>query len=191
MVTGEYQSPNAIPPRRSSTGLGTGYVNPTQPVLTPVPEGSWISQDQPKHSKRPSVSTPPPSRSATDPNTPSSADSVARHVQGVEWTADKERIVLGPFDYLYDHPGKDIRRQFIAAFNAWLKVPEESLAIITKVVGMLHTASLLYVHIDILTVDPSQICSDGCIQCRRCRRLLNPAPRHSCRPQYLWHCPDY
>lgn len=56
---------------------------------------------------------------------------------------DKERIVLGPFDYMYDHPGKDIRKQFIAAFNAWLRVPEESLIIITKVVGMLHTASLL------------------------------------------------
>ena len=53
--------------------------------------------------------------------------------------------MLGPFDYLYGHPGKDIRAQLIAAFNAWLRVPEESLAIITKVIGMLHTASLLYV----------------------------------------------
>jgi len=59
------------------------------------------------------------------------------------WTAEKERILLGPFDYLYGHPGKDIRSQLIAAFNVWLKVPESSLAIITKVVGMLHTASLL------------------------------------------------
>jgi len=59
------------------------------------------------------------------------------------WTAEKERILLGPFDYLYGHPGKDIRSQLIAAFNVWLKVPDSSLAIITKVVGMLHTASLL------------------------------------------------
>jgi geranylgeranyl diphosphate synthase type 3 len=59
------------------------------------------------------------------------------------WTAEKEKILLGPFDYLYGHPGKDIRSQLISAFNCWLKVPEESLAIITKVVGMLHTASLL------------------------------------------------
>jgi hypothetical protein len=59
------------------------------------------------------------------------------------WSAEKERILLGPFDYLYGHPGKDIRAQLIAAFNVWLKVPEESLTIITKVVGMLHTASLL------------------------------------------------
>ena len=47
---------------------------------------------------------------------------------------------------MFDHPGKDVRKQLIAAFNVWLKVPEESLTIITKVVGMLHTASLLYVE---------------------------------------------
>jgi hypothetical protein len=63
------------------------------------------------------------------------------------WTAEKERILLGPFDYLYGHPGKDIRSQLIAAFNVWLKVPDSSLAIITKVVGMLHTASLLCVFL--------------------------------------------
>ncbi|KIW03703.1 hypothetical protein, variant [Verruconis gallopava] len=59
------------------------------------------------------------------------------------WTAEKEGILMGPYDYLYGHPGKDIRAQLIAAFNVWLKVPDSSLAIITKVVGMLHTASLL------------------------------------------------
>jgi hypothetical protein len=59
------------------------------------------------------------------------------------WSSQKEKILLGPFDYLYGHPGKDIRAQLIAAFNAWLRVPEASLSIITKVVGMLHTASLL------------------------------------------------
>jgi geranylgeranyl diphosphate synthase type 3 len=64
---------------------------------------------------------------------------------GVAWTEQKERILLGPYDYLYGHPGKDIRSQCIAAFNLWLKVPPERLEIITKVVGMLHTASLLYV----------------------------------------------
>lgn len=31
------------------------------------------------------------------------------------------------------------------AFNVWLKVPPESLSIISKVVAMLHTSSLLYV----------------------------------------------
>lgn len=143
MVTSELQSPNAIPPRRSSTGVGTGYVNPAQPILTPVPESTWISQEQPKHHKTHSMSTPPSSLNPTDPNTPGSIESVAKHIQGTKWSSDKERIVLGPFDYMYDHPGKNIRKQLIAAFNAWLRVPEESLDIITRVVGMLHTASLL------------------------------------------------
>jgi geranylgeranyl diphosphate synthase type 3 len=89
------------------------------------------------------------------PPTPGSADSIAKHVHGMEWSQEKEKIVLGPFEYLYNHPGKDIRKQFIAAFNAWLKVPEESLVIITKVVGMLHTASLLYVSVWILVLIPT------------------------------------
>ncbi|KAI9664890.1 MAG: geranylgeranyl pyrophosphate synthetase [Bathelium mastoideum] len=59
------------------------------------------------------------------------------------WSAGKERIVAGPFEYLVNHPGKDIRAQLISAFDRWLKVPEVSLVVIKKVVGMLHTASLL------------------------------------------------
>jgi geranylgeranyl diphosphate synthase type 3 len=59
------------------------------------------------------------------------------------WTAEKEKVVTGPFDYLYNQPGKDFRSQLIKAFDAWLEVPQESLEIITKVVGLLHTASLL------------------------------------------------
>jgi len=59
------------------------------------------------------------------------------------WTEDKERILLGPYEYLLGHPGKDIRSQCIAAFNQWLRVPAERLEVITRVVGMLHTASLL------------------------------------------------
>lgn len=66
---------------------------------------------------------------------------------GVAWTEEKERILLGPYDYLEAHPGKDIRSQCIAAFNLWLKVPHERLEVITRVVGMLHTASLLYVFL--------------------------------------------
>jgi len=66
------------------------------------------------------------------------------HQKQVTWSEEKEKILLGPYDYLYGHPGKDIRSQLIAAFNKWLNVPAESLEIITKVVGMLHTASLLY-----------------------------------------------
>jgi len=52
-------------------------------------------------------------------------------------------VLRGPFDYLMSSPGKDFRTQLIKAFDAWLEVPPDSLEIITKVVGMLHTASLL------------------------------------------------
>ncbi|KAH0389382.1 geranylgeranyl diphosphate synthase 1, partial [Aureobasidium melanogenum] len=60
-----------------------------------------------------------------------------------KWPQEKDRILLAPYDYLDGHPGKDIRSLLIGAFNAWLHVPKPSLDIITKVVGMLHTASLL------------------------------------------------
>ena len=60
-----------------------------------------------------------------------------------EWTTKKEKIILGPYDYLFAHPGKDIRSALIQAFNKILKVPEKSLSVIKKVVGMLHTSSLL------------------------------------------------
>ncbi|BDD59827.1 geranylgeranyl pyrophosphate synthetase [Monascus purpureus] len=59
------------------------------------------------------------------------------------WNPQNEKVLMGPYDYMSQHPGKDIRRQLINAFNAWLKVPPESLDIINRVVGMLHTASLL------------------------------------------------
>lgn len=133
MVSDTFKSPNSIPPRKSSTGLGSGHVNHTQPVLKPVAEGSWMS-----HTKKPSNT---PSLTPPDPN--NSAESIARHVNGTIWSQEKERIVMGPYEYLLDSPGKDIRKQLIEAFNAWLDVPPESLAIITNVVGMLHTASLL------------------------------------------------
>ncbi|KAF1921231.1 isoprenoid synthase domain-containing protein [Ampelomyces quisqualis] len=59
------------------------------------------------------------------------------------WTERKENILLAPYEYLAQHPGKDIRGQFIAAFNVWLQVPHESLDVISSVVKLLHTASLL------------------------------------------------
>ena len=63
--------------------------------------------------------------------------------QPVEWTQEKEKIILGPYDYLFAHPGKDIRSALIKAFDSFLRVPPLSLKVITKVVGMLHTSSLL------------------------------------------------
>jgi geranylgeranyl diphosphate synthase type 3 len=128
MVSESLRSPNAIPPRTSSTGQNGLPHNPSKPVLKPVPEGDWISQ------RKPSSSAPDPSKYHKN--------DLAFHGRS-SWSQDKEKILFGPYDYLFAHPGKDIRAQLIAAFNEWLNVPAPSLEVITKVVGMLHTASLL------------------------------------------------
>lgn len=52
-------------------------------------------------------------------------------------------MLMEPYDHLASRPGKEIRSQMIDAFNVWLKVPDEKIKIIHKVIGMLHTSSLL------------------------------------------------
>ncbi|PNS16573.1 hypothetical protein CAC42_73 [Sphaceloma murrayae] len=129
--------PGAIPPRTSSCNAvnGAAIANSTQRISRPaMTEEEWISQ---KKSRR--VSTP--ISSPLSPTDAAQANEILR--QPALWSREKEKILLGPYDYMLGHPGKDIRSQLIASFNVWLKVPEHSLAIITKVVGMLHTASLL------------------------------------------------
>ena len=146
MVSDNLKSPNVIPPRTSSHGIVTNgqHVSSVKPVLRPLSEIDWIAQGKKHtltvshtHSHPASMSTPPP-----DPLMGIGDDLI--HQKQATWSEEKEKILLGPYDYLYGHPGKDIRSQLIAAFNEWLNVPAESLEIITKVVGMLHTASLLY-----------------------------------------------
>ncbi|KAI4211116.1 MAG: hypothetical protein LQ351_006124 [Letrouitia transgressa] len=136
-----FPSPNVIPPRTSSTGLNNTFQNisPAKPVLTPVSEGNWMSSDK-THSAPidpKSIQEDPP------PPPPATNGEIAHDDSTHSWSASKEKILLGPYDYLEDQPGKNVRAQLIAAFNIWLKVPPSSLQIITKVVGMLHTASLL------------------------------------------------
>jgi geranylgeranyl diphosphate synthase type 3 len=166
-----FASPNAIPPRTSSQNIPNAFkYRPS--VLRPLSENAWISQSKKsKHSHNSaelvnnpyspvmsnlnstnanannayshSYPTPAPmSPQSPDPLKGVGDDLIYR--QRSTWTDEKERILLGPFDYLYGHPGKDIRSQLIAAFNKWLRVPPERLEVITRVVGMLHTASLLY-----------------------------------------------
>jgi geranylgeranyl diphosphate synthase, type III len=137
MVPESLRSPNAIPPRTSSTGQNGLNHTPSKPVLRPIPEGDWISQRE-RPSTGPNII---PSNSIPDPSKYYKND-LAFHGRST-WSPDKEKILFGPYDYLFAHPGKDIRAQLIAAFNEWLDVPAPSLEVITKVVGMLHTASLL------------------------------------------------
>ncbi|KAI4269178.1 MAG: hypothetical protein L6R38_007554 [Xanthoria sp. 2 TBL-2021] len=142
-----FPSPNAIPPRTSSTGLYNSFqpvppvmkpVSPTKPVLIPVPESDWIASN-----KQPNVLFPSTTSQGSDPPQKPNHSSTPGPPQPQAWPEHKEQILLGPFDYMVNHPGKDIRKELIAAFNAWLQVPPSSLEIITKVIGMLHTASLL------------------------------------------------
>ncbi|KAH7384342.1 geranylgeranyl pyrophosphate synthetase [Phaeosphaeria sp. MPI-PUGE-AT-0046c] len=175
-----FASPNAIPPRTSSTGIlnGNSLRQHRSSVLRPLSEVDWMSQSKKSktsHSEEGlnahlqqddatqrrytmasqgmnanapaganlevSTSYPTPISPPQDPTKDLGEDLI--YGNGATWTQEKERILLGPYDYLYGHPGKDIRSQCIAAFNLWLKVPPERLEIITGVVGMLHTASLL------------------------------------------------
>ncbi|KAF1829120.1 geranylgeranyl pyrophosphate synthetase [Decorospora gaudefroyi] len=171
-----FASPNAIPPRTSSTGiLNLNADSLKQPsrtsVLRPLSEIDWLAQSKKSktsHAAEPlnahmdmdahdpgslQEHTQPGAVSEGSTNYPTPLSPPSEHAKGigeeliygngVAWTEEKERILLGPYDYLYGHPGKDIRSQCIAAFNLWLQVPAERLEIITKVVGMLHTASLL------------------------------------------------
>lgn len=178
------QSPNAIPPRTSSTGQ-PAHSNTTSPtsraasaVLRPVPEGDWIAQGSRarspptsysphRHHRKSGSGSGSGSRQTRSFSLPTSnvlldmsrtplaarppAADPSRYAHedfhfiggNKSWPADKDRVITGPFDYLNSQRGKDFRSQLIASFNTWLEVPPESLEVITKVVGMLHTASLL------------------------------------------------
>lgn len=151
-------SPNAIPARSSSILNGLRSP-PSKPVLKPLPEDTWIASST-KHKSMPPSATYPhsaafgesrhlrngsldgaPSKHAKKASTASQTFKPANDI--AQWSTAKESIIMGPYDYLDANPGKDIRVALINAFNAILHVPAESLAAITKIVGMLHTSSLL------------------------------------------------
>ncbi|XP_076646182.1 geranylgeranyl pyrophosphate synthase quemao isoform X1 [Halictus rubicundus] len=60
-------------------------------------------------------------------------------------TGDKEEdeILLEPFSYILQVPGKQIRAKLVQAFNYWLKIPQDKLQAIEDIIQMLHTSSLL------------------------------------------------
>ncbi|KAJ6534994.1 isoprenoid synthase domain-containing protein [Mycena capillaripes] len=69
------------------------------------------------------------------------------------WSAKNESAVLTPFTYLTSNPGKEILDQLIEAFDTWMDVPPAARTIISRVVNMLHTASLMIDDIE----DDSQL----------------------------------
>lgn len=60
-----------------------------------------------------------------------------------EWPESYESVIIEPFIYITSKPGKEIRTLLIEAFNLWLDVPRAQLGVISRVVRMLHSASLM------------------------------------------------
>ncbi|OWF50319.1 geranylgeranyl pyrophosphate synthase-like [Mizuhopecten yessoensis] len=54
-----------------------------------------------------------------------------------------EQVLLEPYKYICQIPGKKIRSKLAEAFDHWLNIPPEKLAIIGEATQMLHNASLL------------------------------------------------
>ena len=52
--------------------------------------------------------------------------------------------IFEPFTYIATQPGKGVRGDLLQALNLWMNVPEDKLAIISKIVHTLHNASLMY-----------------------------------------------
>ena len=149
-------SPNAIPQRTSSTGLNGMYHQPSKSVLKPLPEESWLSPTNRLSANKDDLTAKERESLQENADGSMAATSIQnrRHTKkasisngsrhkAVGWSTEKERIIMGPYEYMFSHPGKDIRRQLIEAFDAVLHVPQDSLQIITKITGMLHTSSLL------------------------------------------------
>ncbi|GAB7365561.1 hypothetical protein MBLNU230_g6633t1 [Neophaeotheca triangularis] len=127
---------NAIPQQRQHSYTHTPPLA-VHPAVRGLPgEEQQNSRPAPQDQTSSNPSLPP-----TEPTKPIGNDLIYAHTP--TWSDSKEKILFGPYDYLYGHPGKDIRQQMISAFNQWLQVPTDSLTIITKVIGMLHTSSLL------------------------------------------------
>ncbi|XP_019405382.1 PREDICTED: geranylgeranyl pyrophosphate synthase isoform X1 [Crocodylus porosus] len=62
-------------------------------------------------------------------------------MEQVEQTS--KRLLLEPYKYLLQLPGKQVRTKLSQAFNHWLNVPEDKIQVIIEVTEMLHNASLL------------------------------------------------
>eukprot|EP00128_Syssomonas_multiformis_P006388 Colp12_sorted_trinity150504_noHs@3683 len=69
--------------------------------------------------------------------------SLTPRLLGAMTSEEESKILLEPYKYLCEIPGKGIRSVLIQAFQALLQIPNGKLAIIAEVVQMLHNASLL------------------------------------------------
>jgi geranylgeranyl diphosphate synthase type 3 len=135
-----FQPPTAIPPRTSSAGAADAAS--TSSSITGKSKMMGIPEVATNGYQTNGVQLQTNTRMTRKHTRNRSSVDGTKYRDG-QWSQENEKILLGPYDYMLQHPGKDIRRQLMNAFNAWLKVPPGSLAIITKVIAMLHTSSLL------------------------------------------------
>ncbi|XP_037044777.1 geranylgeranyl pyrophosphate synthase isoform X1 [Bradysia coprophila] len=56
---------------------------------------------------------------------------------------EQDGILLQPFVYIQQIPGKNVRAKLAIAFNYWLNIPDDKLKKIGEIVQMLHNSSLL------------------------------------------------
>jgi len=57
----------------------------------------------------------------------------------------QDQVLLQPFTYVLQVPGKMIRGKLAQAFNHWMRIPEDKLMAISEIIHMLHNASLLLI----------------------------------------------
>ncbi|XP_037044778.1 geranylgeranyl pyrophosphate synthase isoform X2 [Bradysia coprophila] len=60
---------------------------------------------------------------------------------------EQDGILLQPFVYIQQIPGKNVRAKLAIAFNYWLNIPDDKLKKIGEIVQMLHNSSLLGVPV--------------------------------------------
>ncbi|KAH7099039.1 terpenoid synthase [Auriculariales sp. MPI-PUGE-AT-0066] len=70
-------------------------------------------------------------------------DNLIERLSHPQWTQENETAVLEPYQHIASIPGKEFRSKMIDAFNVWLRVPDDRISDISRVVRMLHTASLV------------------------------------------------
>ncbi len=56
---------------------------------------------------------------------------------------EEEKLLLEPYKYVTQLPGKGVRSKLLRAFNHWMRIPEDKVGEIGTIVQMLHNASLL------------------------------------------------
>ncbi|KAK4227604.1 geranylgeranyl pyrophosphate synthase [Podospora fimiseda] len=143
-------APTVIPPRTTSSNFSASTAPEFPPPVPPKAphhvrhksRKASVTSVAPTNTSFPTtVMAQQPSKPSPDPSRFATEDFFSNTRR--TWTDEKEKILREPFDYLNGQPGKDFRSALVKAFDAFLECPAESIEVITKVVSMLHTASLL------------------------------------------------